>query len=637
MQFHNPEVLFALFLLIIPVIVHLFQLRKFRKESFTNVKFLRRLTRQTRKSSRLKKLLVLTTRLLLLTCIIFAFCRPYVPGENENPATLETIIYLDNSYSMQAEGSRGSLLERSKQELLEQFPEQHNISLITNSGEYRDVSRKDIQAVVHSPVPVDLSTVYLRAENNFSQDGTAQKRLLLISDFKEGFQKPAETSQSKVSTHILALRPQSFNNVYIDTLTYNLQTPGSGTLLVTLSYTGEDPGIIPVSLYNGTSLLGKSSVEFTSNIQNFEFPITEEEITEGRVQIEDNGLQFDNTLYFSLSRSKPIQVTSINAADAGYLNRIFTAPEFEFSSMDVNRIDYNILSNSRVIVLNEVDDVSGALSTTLLNLREDDAIIVIIPSAQPAPGIINLIRNLGLPGSPVLQKNEKRITGISYDHPLYEGVFDDRVKNFEYPKTQISFLTGKKSQGILSFEDNTPFLLDLDGSYMFTAPLNRDNSNFTQSPLIVPTFYNIGISANRAPQLYYDLGKPGKFDVMVNISGDRILEIGNQEKSFIPLQQRFINKVEITIEDLPEEPGNYRILNEGESIGTVSFNIDRKQSQMEYPDLPTNNNGYTRVNDLNEFFTASGYNKEVDTLWKWFVTFALIFLVAETLLLKYFK
>ncbi|MCJ7759389.1 MAG: BatA domain-containing protein, partial [Gillisia sp.] len=55
MQFNQPEVLYALFLLIIPVIIHLFQLRKFERENFTNVKFLKKLSQQTRKSSRLKK------------------------------------------------------------------------------------------------------------------------------------------------------------------------------------------------------------------------------------------------------------------------------------------------------------------------------------------------------------------------------------------------------------------------------------------------------------------------------------------------------------------------------------------------------------------------------------------------------
>ena len=39
MQFKNPEILYALFLLLIPIIVHLFQLRKFQKVTFTNVAF----------------------------------------------------------------------------------------------------------------------------------------------------------------------------------------------------------------------------------------------------------------------------------------------------------------------------------------------------------------------------------------------------------------------------------------------------------------------------------------------------------------------------------------------------------------------------------------------------------------------
>ena len=63
MQFKNPELLFAFLLLVIPIIVHLFQLRKFQKTPFTNLKFLKEVTLQTRKSSQLKKWLVLLTRL----------------------------------------------------------------------------------------------------------------------------------------------------------------------------------------------------------------------------------------------------------------------------------------------------------------------------------------------------------------------------------------------------------------------------------------------------------------------------------------------------------------------------------------------------------------------------------------------
>ena len=37
MQFKHPEILYFLFLLVIPVLVHLFQLRRFQKEYFTKI------------------------------------------------------------------------------------------------------------------------------------------------------------------------------------------------------------------------------------------------------------------------------------------------------------------------------------------------------------------------------------------------------------------------------------------------------------------------------------------------------------------------------------------------------------------------------------------------------------------------
>ena len=43
MQFKHPEILYALFLLVIPILIHLFQLRKFKTEAFTNVAFLKNL------------------------------------------------------------------------------------------------------------------------------------------------------------------------------------------------------------------------------------------------------------------------------------------------------------------------------------------------------------------------------------------------------------------------------------------------------------------------------------------------------------------------------------------------------------------------------------------------------------------
>ena len=51
MQFKHPELLYALFLLVIPIFIHLFQLRRFKKLEFSNLDFLKRVRIKTRKSS----------------------------------------------------------------------------------------------------------------------------------------------------------------------------------------------------------------------------------------------------------------------------------------------------------------------------------------------------------------------------------------------------------------------------------------------------------------------------------------------------------------------------------------------------------------------------------------------------------
>ena len=133
MQFKHPEILYFLFVLVIPILVHLFQLRRFKKEYFTNVQFLKELSIQTRKSSKIQKWLLLITRLLLLTALIIAFSQPFFKAKDSKNISNEMYLVLDNSYSMQAKGNKGELLKRAIQELLENTPENQTFSLITNT------------------------------------------------------------------------------------------------------------------------------------------------------------------------------------------------------------------------------------------------------------------------------------------------------------------------------------------------------------------------------------------------------------------------------------------------------------------------------------------------------------------------
>ena len=172
MQFKNPEILYFLFLLVIPILVHLFQLRRFKKEYFTNVRILKELSIQTRKSSQIKKWLLLATRLLLLTCIILAFAQPFFKAKDSNSSTNEMYIVLDNSFSMQAKGQKGELLKRAVEDLLEHAPENQNFSLITNSETFWNTDiksmRSELQNLKYSPLPFQLESAMAKIKSHKS-------------------------------------------------------------------------------------------------------------------------------------------------------------------------------------------------------------------------------------------------------------------------------------------------------------------------------------------------------------------------------------------------------------------------------------------------------------------------------------
>ena len=182
MLFKHPELLYGLFLLVIPVLVHLFQLRRFRKERFTNIKFLKKAILQTRKSSRIKKWLILLFRLLIFASLIIAFAQPYIPTSEEGFQDLETVIYLDNSHSMQAKGQKGNLLKRSIQELLEILPQDEKITFFTNNTDYvgadYNLLKRELQSLPYSSTQLDWKTITGKAENYFSDNQDSEKIFL---------------------------------------------------------------------------------------------------------------------------------------------------------------------------------------------------------------------------------------------------------------------------------------------------------------------------------------------------------------------------------------------------------------------------------------------------------------------------
>src|SRR5690606_457095 len=116
MQFLYPAFLWALTALAIPIILHLFYFRRYKKIYFSNLRFLREVKEETSARNRLRNLLILLSRLLAFACLILAFAQPIIPVSQALKSGIRNVsIFLDNSFSMQSFGEALSLFDLGRQ------------------------------------------------------------------------------------------------------------------------------------------------------------------------------------------------------------------------------------------------------------------------------------------------------------------------------------------------------------------------------------------------------------------------------------------------------------------------------------------------------------------------------------------
>ena len=116
MSFLHPAFLWALTALAIPVLIHLFQLRRFKRIDFPNVRFLAEISQQTRARKKVQHWLVLLARMLALACLVLAFAQPYLPSKNGAVQAGERAVslFVDDSFSMDGRNAQGRLLDQAR-------------------------------------------------------------------------------------------------------------------------------------------------------------------------------------------------------------------------------------------------------------------------------------------------------------------------------------------------------------------------------------------------------------------------------------------------------------------------------------------------------------------------------------------
>ena len=626
MHFKHPEVLYALVALIIPIIVHLFKLKKFKKQYFTNVSLIQKIVSESRRSSQLKKWLLLFTRLCLLTSLILAFAEPFFPRETTS-TNQSLYIVLDNSLSMSGKAGNVSILKQVKQQLVDVLPQQESFNLITNNQDYNSITVEDFK---------ELSTDILPISKNFSLKEVALKlnnveatsQVILISDF---YNSSAQELQQLVKRFpqlqlINVAQPKAKNVSLIDAQLINNELQVKLKSSVSSASTS-------LGLYQAQKLMGKLDVNFEDDtLQTVNFNINEADLQALKLEINDDFLDFDNLFYASKSKIKTNKVLIISNKNAEYLTHIYQ-PNLAFKSQVKSSEELNLedFKSADVIIVNQLEQIDLNLTNNLDQALDESKNVIIIPatSTEAQNTYLNLqLQNKQIFSSVVNQKQS--IISINFNHPIYKDVFTNTITNFDYPSTAINYAISEDFSSILSY-GNTAFYAQSEHLFVFASEIKSKQSNFYNSPLIVPTFIQSADYKNSNSSLFYFTDRSQPIIVNQEISGDQVLKLKSGKMTFIPQQQKNGTQTELTINNLNLNPELYAVTLNQDTIAQLSFNLPREESELNPIDF--------KLHDINTVTIPQSIEnyKQLTTeaqLWKWFITFALLFLGIEIAIVR---
>ena len=648
MYFKYPGIFYFLIVLVIPIIIHLFNLQNFKRVAFTNVQFLKRVKLESRKSSKIKKLIILTLRLISFLALLFTFSQPYYSDKKINENT-HNFIYLDNSMSLNTNEENGNKLNIAVQEIIQFAPKKATYSLLTNDEFLSNISKEEMNIYLKN---INFSTkkTYFgdkikTLESKIINKTNNVSKIILISDFQQ-FIKKNNYKFTNVNTPFYVINPdlKKKNNISVDSVFIKTNDRKGNSISVVIKNQGKEKKDIPIALYNDTNLLNKQSFSVKKDrTKTIEFPITNLERLKGKIEITYNDVfLFDNIFYFTLDTPKKTSVLTIGQ-NSTFLSRIFTKDDFLLTSTSADQINYNLIPSQQLIILNQLQNISDILNNSLQQFIKGGGHLLIIPNKNIKISSYNSFLKTFNKG--FIRKNNSdtlKITDINFEHPIFNNVFSKKVTNFQYPFVSQFYNHNYSGPTILSFQNNSSFLKEINNSfskiYFFSSSLDKKSTNFFNSPLIVPILFNIAKQSLEIDKPYYILQEENMIEINKKINKNQLIKISNSKNSFIPQQKTSSNKISLYTNKEPIEKGFYTISLEKDTLKTIAFNISPKESLLSFQNLSNiQNKNILAYDSIKELFTEINEKNKVQWLWRLFLTIAIVSLLLEILILKFFK
>ncbi len=668
MQFLYPAFLWALTALSIPIILHLFYFRRYKKIYFSSVRFLREVKEETSARNRLRNLLILLSRILAMAFMILAFAQPYIPVNDLQQAGIRNVsLFIDNSFSMQSFGQDLSLFDRSRQKAKEIMmgygPEDyfqvlgHELSPSQSLWISRDEALLRLEEMEFTPAVKPLSVITGRQKQAFAREEGAPVSWI-ISDFQKSI-TDITSVDSLYPLNLLPLKSVQEKNIAIDSAWFEsplqMLNQTSALLFSIHNYTVEDADNVRITV----SLDGQERPEGTIDIAGGQVKIDTAMITvlstgwhDLAIRISDFPVTFDDTYYLTFYVEQNLEILSINDRSANAaISAVFSSPKnFILDQATAGSLEYASLTTYDLIILNELPAISSGLISVLYKYVQDGGKVLFFPLATGSVEQYNaLMRIMGAGEFQPFKTQERQVGKINTEAFIYHDVFNRTRPNMRLPKVSGSFPlagSGSRGQSLLSFRDGgdliTFYTWGKGAFCVVTAPLDQKINDLSLQPeVFVPLLYKMAIYSSDERDLAYTIGKDQLIALdksTMDIDKD-ILITGPSE--FIPGISPLGSKVLLDIQGQVKEAGFYKVNHADQLIGSLAFNYDRRESDLtltNVDDLPKNKMVKVWSDDEKTDFTKLIEDtRQGKQLWKWCIILGLICIGLEIALIRLWK
>ncbi len=679
MVFTAPLFLIGLVAVAIPVIVHLFNFRRYRKIYFSNVERLEQLKSETQRQSTLRQLLIMAARILAVAFIVLAFARPVLTGTSQEVKTgiNDVSIYIDNSYSMEGTDGNVALIEKAKskaREIVDAYGAGDRFQLMTSDVEGREfhwLSKEEVLSRIDE-VEAGSSTLTVssavRRQQDFLSSGNGNRYAYVISDFQVSTTDIAEMRvDSAVSLTLVPLESASRSNVYVDSVSLNAPVFGKGSAVVAEVWMcndgDEDLEKVPVSLYINERQRALSAVDMPARGRvkvEMHFVVDETGIMDGRVETNDYPVTFDDRYYFSINvREQTRGLVVEGGAGNAFLARLFDGDSaVKTVTVSSREMDFSRIDGNEFIIVDELETLTTGMAQSLHTFAERGGTVVVVVADNADEKSYN--EALALFDAPRLAgrvRGRVASASLNMDNELYRNVFDGRNRDIELPSVtdyhRMVWSASTLREPLITLVNGDDYITVTKCGrgrlYLIAAPLRDEHTDFVRQALFVPTLYNMALYSVPPSALQVTFGQEAPLLMTGDYSSAegtvRMRKTSPKDADYeeIPDIRQVGGGCMLFVQGAMDGAGNYRVDVDGEPQEGVSFNYSRLESQMQF----LGSDGLQKMLEdynLKQCGVVRNAEKPLDTyikeqnngrgLWRWCLLIGLLMLAAEVALVR---